>query len=381
MMLNTRLNVFNKKIISLILLSLAVFISITGYAISTKSAAKHVEAPLLVKTDEVKVQDFSGQLSLIGIMDAQEKSNLSAQLPGNVIAVNAKEGDYVKKGDVIISLDRKDLLNQLEQAQAGFVNAQSLAEQARINYENTEADFVRFQELYQAGAISQQQLEQITVKRGITKSQYEVAQGAGINVAKAALNAVNLSLAKMDIKSPIDGVLVTSNVFVGDTVGPGIPIAVIIATDQLVLTGNLSESQINYVKVGDPVEVSVDSIPNRTFPGEISYISPISIPTGQFFPVKVTVDNPEGLLKAGMTTTAKITVKSSSVLVIPNSALLRRDGKDYVMVAKEGKAVKTAVRTGLSNEESTVIVQGLQAGDRIVINGADGLADGEEVKE
>ncbi len=380
-MLNIRPNVFNKKLLSLVLLALAVFISITGYAIFIKPAAKPVETPVSVKTDEVKVMDFSGQLALTGIMDAQEKANLSSQLPGIVTNVGAKEGTFVKKGDVIISLDKKDLLNQLDQAQAGLANSQAQAEQARLNYENAENDYKRFQELFKSGAIAQQQMEQITLKKDIAKSQYETAQGAGLKAAQSTINAINLNLAKMDIQSPINGILVTSNVSVGDTIGPGIPLVTIVAIDQLALSGNLSESQINYVKVEDPVEVSVDSIPNRTFTGKISYISPISIPTGQFFPVKVAIDNPEGILKAGMTATAKITVKNPSVIIIPNSALLRQDDKNYVMVVKEGKAVKTSVRTGLKNEESTVIIQGLQAGQRIVINGAEQLADGVEVKE
>ena len=380
-MLNIRPNVFNKKIISLVLLALAVFISITGYAISTNPTTKPVEAPVPVKTEEVKIMDFSGQLALTGIMDVQEKSNLSSQLPGIVTNVGAKEGTFVKKGDVIISFDKKDLLNQLDQAQAGLANSQAQVEQARLNYENAENDYKRFQELFQSGAISQQQMEQITLKRDIAKSQYETAQGAGLQAAQATINAINLNLAKMDIKSPINGILVTSNVSVGDTVGPGIPLGTIVAIDQLALSGNLSESQINYVKVEDPVEVSVDSIPNRTFTGKISYISPTSIPTGQFFPVKVAIDNPEGILKAGMTATAKITVKNPSVIVIPNSALLRQDDKNYVMVVKEGKTVKTAVRTGLENEESTVIIRGLHAGERIIINGVERLSDGVEVKE
>jgi len=381
MMLNIRPNVFNKKIISLVFLALAVLISITGYAISTKPTAKPTETPVPVKTDEVKVMDFSGQLALTGIIDVQEKANLSAQLPGFVTNVGAKEGDYVKKGGVIISLDKKDLLNQLDQAKAGLINSQALAEQARLNYENAENDYKRFQDLFKSGAIPQQQMEQITLKRDIAKSQYETAQGAGLKAAQATINAINLNLAKTDIKSPINGILVTMNVSVGDTIGPGIPLGTVVAIDQLVLRGNLSERQINYVKTGGSIEVSVDSIPNRTFPGKISYISPTSIPTGQFFPVKVALDNPEGILKAGMTATAKITVKNPAVIVVPNSALLRQDDNNYVMVVKEGKVVKTAVRTGLENEEATVIIRGLQAGQRIVINGAERLADGVEVKE
>ena len=86
-------------------------------------------------------------------------------------------------------------------------------------------------------------------------------------------------------------------------------------------------------------------------------------------------------MKAGMTATAKIAVKIPSVLVLPNSALIRQDDKDYVMAVKKGKAVKTAIHIGLSNKESTVITSGLQAGELIVVQGADQLSDGVEVKE
>ena len=373
--------VLKNKIISLIFLAVVVSIVLIGCVTAGKSADESADIPAVIKTDQVKLQDFSGDVSLTGIIDVQEKSNLSAQLPGIVIAVSSKEGTLVKKGDTIISLDKTDLLNQLEQARAGLANSQALTEQAQLNYENTEKDFTRYQELLNAGAISQQQMEQIKLKRDVAKSQYETAKEAGLNTAQATIDSININLAKMDIKSPINGILLTSNVSVGDMVGPGVPIATIVATDKLSLTGNLSENNINYVKVGNPVEVTVDSIPNRTFAGKISYISPVSIPTGQFFPVKVTVDNPEGALKAGMTATAKMTVRTPSVLVIPNFALLSMDDKNYVILVKEGKAVKTTVHKGLSNEESTVIVQGLSAGELIVVQGADQLADGVKVKE
>ena len=380
-MLKINTTVQNKKIISLFLLGLAGFVALIGYDVQAKPAAKSVEAPVPIKTDEVKSQDFSGDLTLAGIIDIQDKANLSAQLPGIVMAVSAKEGTYIKKGETIISLDKTDLLNQLEQAQAGLANAQALSYQARLNYENSENDYNRYQELYKSGAISQQQMEQISLKRDMAKSQYEAAKGAGIDAAQATINTINTNLIKMDIKSPIDGILAMSNVSIGDMVSPGIPLATVVATNQLVLTGNLSESQINYVKVGDTVEVTVASIPNRTFTGKISHISPIAIPTGQFFPVKVAIDNLEGNLKAGMTATAKIAVKIPSVLVIPNSALIRQGDKDYVMAVKKGKAVKTAIHIGLSNKESTVIISGLQAGELIVVQGADQLSDGVEVKE
>ena len=91
------------------------------------------------------------------------------------------------------------------------------------------------------------------------------------------------------------------------------------------------------------------------------------------------MDNTEGILKAGMKASAEISIQSPDAPVIPNSALLHRDDKDYVIVVKEGKTVRTIFRIGLKNEASTVVLQGLQAGDRIVIKGAEQLTDGVEV--
>ncbi len=371
----------DKRIIGVILLALGVLISVTGYTVASKPAATPAETPVTVTTVKAELQNFSGHLSLTGIMDAREKSNLSAQLPGNVIAVNAEEGTPVKKGDTIISLDKRDLLNQLEQAKAGLANSQAQAEQARLNYKNSEDDYNRFLELYKADAISQQQMEQITLKRDIAKSQYETAKGPGLNAAHAVVTALNLNLEKMEIKSPIDGILASVNVSVGDAVAPGIPLASIVAIDQLALTGNLSEDSINYVKIGDSVDVLIDSIPKQTFTGKISYISPTSIPTGQFFPVKVLIDNPEEVLKAGMTATSKINVTIPSVIAIPNSALLSRDGKEYIMVVRDGQAIKISVLTGLKNTESTVILEGLNPGERIIAKELERVAEGAKVLE
>ncbi len=338
------------------------------------------QGPVAVKTAAVARQDVTGQVSVTGVLDAQDKSVLSAQLPGQVQTVNVKEGDRVQKGEVIVALDQSDLQNQLQQAQALLDSSQATLEQAKIAYDNAQANFQRYQALYQSGAVSLSQLQQITESRDIALSQYQAAQSAGISGAQQKIQAIRLNIDKMTIRSPIDGIVATCSVSVGDNVAPGMPLATVVATDNLVLTGNVSESAVNYLKQGQDATVASDSVSNQTFQGKVNYISPVSIPTGQFFPVKVTVRNSGGLLKVGMTGSANITVVVPGQLTLPNQAIIQRSGQDVVFVIKDGKAVKTPVKTGLRNDKVTVITQGLREGDQVAASGVENLIDGMAVQ-
>ncbi|MFZ3101602.1 MAG: efflux RND transporter periplasmic adaptor subunit [Desulfitobacteriaceae bacterium] len=356
------------------LLSLVVLLSGCG------SQAVENQGQTAVKTAVVIRQEVVGQVSVTGVLDAQDKSVLSAQLPGKVNFVGVKEGDQVKKGEVVVTLDQSDLQVQLQQAKANLDRSQAALDQTKISYDNAQADVLRYQTLYQTGAVSLNQLQQITERRDLALSQYQAAQGSGISTAQQSMQAIQLNLDKMTIRSPLDGIVATCSVSIGDNLVPGAPLVSVVATGNLVLTGNVSENVVNYLKQGQDASVTSDGISNKTFNGKVDYISPVSIPTGQFFPIKVTAQNTEGLLKAGMTGNANIAVVVPNQLTLPNEAVLQRSGQEVVFVIKDGKAVKTAVKTGLRNDKVTVITQGLTEGDKVVVSGVENLIEGMAVQ-
>jgi len=332
-----------------------------------------------VRTGVVTKQTLVAQLNVTGILDAENKSVVTSPLPGTVANMAVKEGSEVKKGDVLFTLDQKDLLVQLAQAQFGMDKARAAAEQAKIAYDNAQTAYDRSLRLYQAGALSQQQLEQVQMQRDVAKSQYDTALLVGLPSAQAGVQAVQLSLAKTTVMSPIDGVVAACSIAAGDNVGPGVPLLTVVSARTLTLTGTVPEEALTNLHAGQSAQVSVDSFPGATFPARIALISPESIPTGQMFPVRLTLGNADPRLKPGMTASASIQVELDGTLALPNGAVFHRDGQDCVYVIRNGQAFKQAVDTGLKNERFTQVVSGLKEGDQVVISRADLVYEGMKI--
>lgn len=363
----------------LLVLSLLASLSLAGCGAQAVSSGGTGSTE--IKVGQAGPQTVEGTLTLSGVFASESSAVITSQLAGKVQAVNMQEGSRVKKGDVLITLDQSDLQSQLQQAELGLQKAQSAVDQAKISYDNAQATFLRNQQLFAANAISQAQMDQVTVARDLAKSQYDAAANVGLPAAQAAVDAVKLNLAKTTIVSPLDGVVATSNVSVGDNVMPGTPLATIVSSGDPVLTANVSETALSKLSIGQKVDVKADTVPGAKFTGVISFISPVSVPTGQFFPVKVTVQDPNSRLKPGMTGSATINVSVKAAVTLPNSALFRRDGRTYVYLVKDGKAVKSSVQLGFQGDKYSEVTQGITAGDSVVIQGTDQLVDGMKIPE
>ncbi len=323
-------------------------------------------------------QDLAGEVEMTGVLDSNGTSNISSQISGVVSQVMVKVGDKVKKGDVLLSLDQRDLQIQLSQAQINVQKAQNAADQAKIAYEQAETDYERSQQLYQSEVLSNSDLEQITQKRDLCKFQYEAALNIGIPAAGESLKLAQLAMNKTDLVSPVDASVATCSINPGDFINANTSGAVItlVMDDIVTLAGNVNEKFINILQVGQKVDVQIDNLVGVNVSGEISYISPVSIPTGQFFPVKITLQNPDSLLKPGMTASAVIHVMQTGSVTVPKTAIIRRDGQTCVFVVKDKKAVQTWVIVGLQGDKFVAIDQGLTTEEEIVTDGTDAVLDG-----
>lgn len=333
-----------------------------------------------IKVAVASPQAVAGEINFSGILDAEDSANLTAQLAGTVLSVEAKEGHNIDQGDTIITFDKRELAIQLEQARINLQKSQEGMAQAQISLKDSELELARYQELFQAGAISQKELEQITTKKDLAQSQFEV-QKAGVASAANSVKLSELNMTKIDIKSPFTGTISTCTVSPGDTVSIGTSLASVVAIDHLILTGNISQNLINYIKVGQQVEMQSDVIPERSFQGEVVFVSPISISTGQLFPVKIQIANSHRLLKAGMSGIARINIEENASLAIPKTAVFQQHGQNYVYVISDGKALKKPVQIGIIGEQYSSVLNGLKAGDKVVAEGLSLILDGDSVNE
>ena len=334
--------------------------------------------PGTIKTGHPTSQDLAGTLDITGVLDSNGKANISSQVSGLVAQVMVNEGSKVKPGDVLASLDKKDVQVQLQQAQISLQKAQYTADQAKISYDKAEIDYERSLVLFQAQAISQSALEQSKQNRDLNQSQYDAALKTGVPAAQETLNQAQLAMNKTDLISPIDGTVATCSINAGDYINANTsgPVITIVANDQITLAANVNEKAINWLNPGQKADVHMDNLPGIKADGEISYISAESMPTGQLFPVKIALQNPDGQLKPGMTASASIHITKTSPVTVPKTAIFRRDGQICVFIVKENKAVQTRILVGLQGDEYVAVDQGLTINDLIVTEGTDAVIDG-----
>ena len=231
--------------------------------------------------------------------------SVSPKVAGQIVKVLVKDNQQVKAGDVVAVIDKVDYEVKLQQAKAAYdrallnqQNAHANLSAANSEIELAKRDAERYQKLYDAGAVSKQTLDkaltnleavqarQITAEQAIfsaNPSQASKVADADLNVLKAQKRAAELALEYTDIIAPIDGTVSNKKVEVGMMVQPGSPLFVIVPNDVWVVA-NYKETQIKGMKKGMPVDIKIDTYPNKVFKGEIDSIQRASGAKSSLFP-------------------------------------------------------------------------------------------------
>ncbi len=237
----------------------------------------------------------AGELFYSGTIEATQ-AKLSFQVPGRVNVVNFREGEIVKKDEIIAELDRAELEARYAQASALVKSASDTLVNARKNYE-------RFEELFKKGVVSEKERDNL-------KLNYEIAQ-AKLAEAQSLLKQASVYLDYTRMKSPMDGIITSRNIEPGETVSAGREVITVSNLSTVELKIFVEETQIGKIRPNQQVDVTVDTFPGKVYQGRVSFISP----DGEFTPkviqtkkervklvylVKVTIENPNFELKTGM---------------------------------------------------------------------------------
>ncbi len=308
-----------------------------------------------VESQKVKNGSILSKVSATGALRAQAQVNLQAQVMGVVDKLPVKEGDIVRKGDVLLVLDRKSYEANLVLARARFIQA--------------ELSHVRVESLYAQKLVSAEQFE---------------ASRAGYDMAKAQYDEAQDQYDKTTIRAPISGMVTQLNIEQGEAVligtmnYSGTVLAVLADMSRMQALVDVDEADVVSVALGQAATVFVDALPDTSFSGRVTRIA--YMPTQSVlsatqqtttFEVEVTLDSTAAALRPGMNGRAEIiTAEVDSVLVIPVQAAGRREvkGKDTetVFTVKDGKAVLTSIRTGKAGENEIEVTDGLKPGDEII---------------
>ena len=338
------------------------------------------------------------------------KVDIGATITGRVQTVKVDEGDRVKADQLLIELERAELAAALAQAVAaeqaaltriaqwrdvGSLTAREQLAQAEANHRNVERDTARQEQLFRQGFIGEARVDEARRALTVVQSQLQTARAAAaanaptgvdrrllddqLAQARAAREAAAAKLAQTALRAPAAGVVLDRNVEPGDIVQPGKRLLSLALDGEVRLAALIDEKNLALLKVGQSALVSADAYPDQRFRAELTYLSPgIDVQRGTV-EAKLAVPEPPAFLRADMTVSIDIAVADKpSALVIPASAVREPQSVEpWVLVLKEGRAVRQPIRTGSRAAPQVEVVSGLAAGSEVIVT--PGVAPGDRV--
>ncbi|HXY50399.1 MAG TPA: efflux RND transporter periplasmic adaptor subunit [Terriglobales bacterium] len=391
-----------RRIIYAIIGVAVVLLAVIGLIAATRGGTK-IDPSKLAKVER---GDLAKSVVATGKVEPITKVEIKSKASGIVKKLYVEYGDRVKKGQILADLDKEEIeaqvakaRAQLEASEASLKGAQADLQRAKVDAEGPDVPMLqrayeRAEGMAKEGVVSASSLDDAQKnyvlavnKQNVAKAQVQVLSAkAGQAQAQVLQDEANLKqleeqLSYTTIVSPIDGLVLSRDVEVGDAVssilvlGSSATLVMTLGdTSEVYVKGKVDESDIGKVYLGQPARIKVESFKDKTFYGKVTKISPMGVEKDNVttFEVRVSINNPGGELKAAMTANAEIILEEhKNVLQIPEGAILYdKDKKASVEIpdpkAKEGKR-KIAVNIGISNGAKTELLGGLKEGDEVVL--------------
>jgi len=371
---------------------------------SESAQAKGREAPArAIATDAVRQDEFKRSVEVVGTLAAEDQVTIASQAEGAVSRVLVDLGDHVKAGQPLIELDREKLEYNLQNQKAALARALAKygatepghlpatadtpdVKKADAELQQAKQAFDRAQELNKRQLIPKQALDDADATLRTKQAAYESALqnaknlSADVDASNAMLQLADRQLRDATIRAPFEGYVQKRLVSLGEFVKSQAPVMELVRVDSLKAIGEIPEKMAPWVRVGQPVDLTVDAFPNKKIAGKVSRISPaVNTPT-RAFSFEAMVPNGEGLLKPGTFARVHLTTALvEPVLTIPYAAMQYRYGVYRAFVLTGDHLVIHELKTGDRVEDRMEILDGLKLGDHVALTDVDNLADGMKV--
>lgn len=318
----------------------------------TAVVAQTGSSDVSVRVSPVQKQSVATDFAVNGNFAPAQQLNFAAENSGRVVRVLVDEGSYVRKGQTL-AIIKADALNiDLESAQDVLQNAQR--------------DLQRYENAFQTGGVTQQQLDQARLQ---------------VENARARVSSARLRVSDANIRSSINGIVNKRYIEPGAVVAPGTQLFELVDVSRLKLNVTVNESQVANLKLGDKVAVKASVFPDKNYGGTVSFIAP-KADNSLNFPIEISIaSNPGGQLKAGMYGTALFAFeKAAPVIVVPRSAFVGSVASNQVFVVESGNTARLRnVVAGRVLGENVEVLQGLAEGESVITSGQINLSDGVKV--
>jgi len=391
-----------KKIIVLSVVGLLVIVFIVLAILGTKK-----EEIIIVQTEKVSRRNITQTVTATGKIDPEFKVVITPEVSGEIVYLPVKEGQRVRKGDLLLKIKQDQYLAQRDRAVANLQSAKASLAIQKIQLQKIESDYNRIQELFKKGLSSEAELEAIKAQYETARAQVLAAEST-VQQMEAAVKEANENLAKTVITSPMDGIVSQLNVKLGERVlGTGFTqgsnLMTIADLSKMVAVVDVDENDVVLISIGDTAKVKVDAFPGKVFKGVVYEIGNTAKSKGLGtqeevvnFEIKIRILDSNVDLKPGMSCNAEImTDTRTNVLAVPiqsvtirgQEAISKEEKKseeddmvtvekkkedqdtkalEGVFIVENGKAKFVKVKTGISDDTYIEIIEGLKGSEEVV---------------
>ncbi len=331
-------------------------------------------------------------LNASGYVVPQRKAAVAAKMTAQLVWLGVEEGSVVRAGEVIARLEDRDLKAARNQAQANLKAAHAQVAQALAELHDARLSFKRQKELLSAGFTAQADFDQTEARLHKDEAALAAAKSGAV-AAAAALNAAEVNLDYTLIRAPFDGVVLTKDADVGDIVTPigaaaTAKAAVVTIADMssLQVEADVSESNLEKAKVGEPCEIQLDAFPDKRFAGEVHMIVPTADRTKATVMVKVRFRKldprilPEMSARVAFLQHAVSPQEKRPRIAVAKDAVVTRGGRNVVFRVEGNRATATPVTTGMELGNMVAITEGLKVGDKVILKPSGRIKNGSRVK-
>jgi HlyD family secretion protein len=366
-----------------------------------------VDIALVVEGSMQQSVVMSGRIATVA------RTEVTSQTTSRIESIAVREGDTVKAGQILVRLRDEEAAAALRQADAAVHEAslrlrqiqtvastvsEQVLEQAKAADQQAQLEFGRARELLGKGFVSQSRVDdaqraalasRAAMLAASAQAEGNRAEGverssaqARLDQALAAQRAAAVRLDQLSLRAPVAATVIARAADPGDTAQAGRSLLTLVSGDETRIQASVDEKNLKLLQLGQQASASADAYPERRFAARLTYIAPAVDPQRGTVDLRLQVDPPVDFLRTDMTVSVEIvTAQLAKAFILPTDAIRRTaTGDAFVLQLLEGRAVQKAVRLGIQGTGSTQVLEGVAAGDAVILNGGT-LADGDRVRE
>ena len=351
--------------------------------------------PVPVEADSAFMGTLVIQVSATGLAQAVRQVDIIPLASGTLIELHGKEGKTIKKGGLICRLDNTEHQISADEARDKVLAAEnqfvvqyfSHSQGANTPQPNerqwfediNEKEYQQAKDAFARGEITEEDLKEARFwhQIGLTYAKRDrrnnVANHTGLSAALIARRRALLNLERTEIRAPFDGILADQDAHEGQYVSQGTALFKLVDISAMRIEVRCLESEVGYIQPGRKAEITVPAYPDQIFTGIVAAVNPLVDPETKTCRVTVEMDNPEKKLKSGMFAFVKLEAQiHKNRFLVPKDAIIVRNNRELVFIARDGRAVWSYVDTGLSNDRYVEILgsrMDLKPGEQVLTNG------------